>query len=521
MTAHVVNLVVSGVFHASILFLVSAGLQVVFGVQKIFNLACGSFYALGAYVGLSAGASYAEAGGPAPLLHPLLGLAGRGVGPVRIVVEPPALVLGRGARRGHAAPLREGLHARHGARHPGRRARHPGDGGDERDGHRADRRGLRRRRDRGPRVHAGRPRRRADRRRAPLDRDLRVSGARDAADLPNRHRGAGASAARPLRRGPGVSGPLAPAAAPAAPPLAPPAAPTHPARRVLRVRGYAPPLLGLNLLFGYTGLVSFGHALFLGIGAYTGAFLTSVFKVRSMEVILVAAAALGALVAAPVGALCVRYVKIYFGMLTLAFGMVFYTFVLKFYRLTGGDEGMPFLRPALVGRSLEDLPKTDYLVGPYYYYSLAVLVLATLVMWRIVRSPFGLCLKTIRDNPTKAETLGIGVARYRWCAFVISAGYAAVGGALLGPPTGNVDPTLAYWTQSGNIVFMTLLGGFASFFGPVLGAFVFIYLQDWVMSIVPFWRLIFGAILALIVIFAPGGLAGLWVRRPPVEASPP
>ena len=119
----------------------------------------------------------------------------------------------------------------------------------------------------------------------------------------------------------------------------------------------------------------------------------------------------------------------------------------------------------------------------------------------------------IRDNPAKAETLGIGVTRYRWCAFVISAVYAAVGGALLGPPTGNVDPTLAYWTQSGNIVFMTLLGGFASFFGPILGAFVFIYLQDPVMSVVPYWRLVFGAILAFVVIFAPGGLMGLFARR--------
>jgi len=87
-----------------------------------------------------------------------------------------------------------------------------------------------------------------------------------------------------------------------------------------------------------------------------------------------------------------------------------------------------------------------------------------------------------------------------------------VGGALLGPPTGNVDPTLAYWTQSGNIVFMTLLGGFASFFGPILGAFVFIFLQDTVMSVVPYWRLVFGAILALVVIFAPSGLMGLFAR---------
>ena len=113
----------------------------------------------------------------------------------------------------------------------------------------------------------------------------------------------------------------------------------------------------------------------------------------------------------------------------------------------------------------------------------------------------------------KAETLGISVARYRWCAFVISAVYAGVGGALLATPTGNVDPTLAYWTHSGNIVFMTLLGGFANFFGPLVGAFVFIYLQDYVMSVVSFWRLVFGAILAVLVIAAPEGLMGLFARR--------
>jgi len=282
---------------------------------------------------------------------------------------------------------------------------------------------------------------------------------------------------------------------------------------MLPFMAYAVVLLGLNLLFGYTGLVSFGHALFVAIGAYTGAVLTTRLGIRSLEAILLAAAVLGALAAAPVGAICVRHVKIYFGMLTLAFGMVFYTFLLKFYRLTGGDEGMPVLRPFLLGRDLGATPKIDYLAGPYYYYSLAVLVLAAAVMWRVVHSPFGLCLRTIRDNPLKAETLGVSVIRYRWWAFVISAVYAAVGGALLGPPTGNVDPTLAYWTQSGNIVFMTLLGGFAHFFGPVLGALVFIYLQDAVMSVVPYWRLVFGALLAAIVIFAPGGLMGLYSRR--------
>jgi branched-chain amino acid transport system permease protein len=289
-------------------------------------------------------------------------------------------------------------------------------------------------------------------------------------------------------------------------------APAYHVLLMLPFMAYAVVLLGLNLLFGYTGLVSFGHALFIGVGAYAGAFLTAHTPVRSLEVMLVLAAVAGALVAAPVGALCVRYVKIYFGMLTLAFGMVFYTFVLKFYRLTGGDEGMPVKRPSLLGLAFEALPKTDYLTGPYYYYSLAVLVVATAVMWRIVRSPFGLCLKTIRDNPLKAEALGVGVKRYRWLAFLISAVYASVGGALLGPPIGNVDPTLAYWTHSGDIVFMTLLGGFTNFFGPLLGAFVFIYLQDTIKSVVPYWRLIFGAILAVIVIFAPGGLMGLVTR---------
>ena len=287
--------------------------------------------------------------------------------------------------------------------------------------------------------------------------------------------------------------------------LLPWVAPTYHVLLMLPFMAYAVVLLGLNLLFAHAGLVSFGHALFIGLGAYTGAVLTTRTPVRSLEVILLAALLLGVAAAALVGALCVRYVKIYFGMLTLAFGMVFYTFLLKFYRWTGGDEGMRVLRPSLLGQGLDAMPKTDYLAGPYYYYSFAVLVAATCVMWRIVHSPFGLCLRTIRDNPAKAEALGLGVTRYRWYAFVISAAYAAVGGALLGPPTGNVDPTLAYWTQSGNSVFLTLLGGFASFFGPVVGAFVFIFLQDTVMSVLPYWRRRRGASRARSTSPCPGG----------------
>jgi branched-chain amino acid transport system permease protein len=276
--------------------------------------------------------------------------------------------------------------------------------------------------------------------------------------------------------------------------------------------GYGIALLGLNLLFGYTGLLSFGHALFVALGAYTAAFLTSGAGIVHLEVILVAAMAVALAVAVPVGLLCVRYVKIYFGILTLAFGMLFYSFLYKFYHLTGGDEGMRVLRPMLLGQGFEGLDKVPFLIGPFYYYALGLLVAAALVMWRIVHSPFGLCLRAIRENPDKAESVGVSVRRYRFFAFLIAAAFGAVGGTLLTIPTGLADPLLAYWTHSGNLVFMLLLGGFANFLGPLVGAFAFIVLQDQVMSLTEYWRFVFGAVLALIVVFFPRGLMGLLDR---------
>jgi branched-chain amino acid transport system permease protein len=276
--------------------------------------------------------------------------------------------------------------------------------------------------------------------------------------------------------------------------------------------GYGIALLGLNLLFGYTGLLSFGHALFVALGAYTAAFLTSALGVLHLEVIVMAAMVTALVVAVPVGLLCVRYVKIYFGMLTLAFGMLFYSFLYKFYHLTGGDEGMRVLRPKLLGQSFASLDKVPFLIGPYYYYSLVLLVVAALIMWRIVCSPFGLCLRAIRENPGKAEYVGVNVRRCRLLAFVIAGVFGAVGGTLLPISTGLADPLLAYWTHSGNLVFMMLLGGFTSFFGPLLGAFVFIFLKDQVMSLTEYWRFVFGAILAVVVIFFPRGLMGFLER---------
>jgi len=272
---------------------------------------------------------------------------------------------------------------------------------------------------------------------------------------------------------------------------------------------YAITVVGFNLLFGYTGLLSFGHALFMAVGAYTAAFLTSKFSVLYMEVILIVSVIVASILAALIGAICVRYIKIYFAMLTLAFGMLFYTFLLKFYYLTGGDEGMRVLRPYLLGFNFSEVPKMQFLTGSYYIYTFVILVILIFIMWKIISSPFGLCLKAIRDNPEKAEYLGVSVRKYRWYAFVISGAYAAIGGALLAPAIGQVDPGLTYWTHSGTLVFMTLLGGFENFFGPLIGGIVYIFLQDKIMSLTTYWRFIFGGILAFIVIAAPGGIAGV------------
>ena len=285
---------------------------------------------------------------------------------------------------------------------------------------------------------------------------------------------------------------------------------------VLPAFAYAIALLGFNLLFGYTGLLSFGHALFVAIGAYAAAVLSSKLGVKNFELILLISGALGAFAAIPVALLSVRYVRIFFGILTLAFGMLFHSFLFKFYDLTGGDTGIRVLRPSLFGKAFDDLDKTAFLIGPFYYYCLALLVLLGIVMWRIVHSPFGLHLTAIRENPRKAEYLGVRVRFFRLIAFLISAFYCAVGGVILAINTGQADPELAYWTHSGELVFMTVLGGFANFFGPLIGAFTFIFLKSELMGATQYWRFWLGAILVGIVVLFPRGLVGigqsLWAK---------
>jgi branched-chain amino acid transport system permease protein len=273
---------------------------------------------------------------------------------------------------------------------------------------------------------------------------------------------------------------------------------------------YAIALLGFNLLFGYTGLLSFGHAMFLGCGAYGAAILAGKYGLRSFELVLAAVVIGSMIVAVPIGLLCVRYVGIFFGMLTLAFGMLFHSFLFKFYHVTGGDSGMRVPRMNILGMELGRYNKIELLAGPFYYYCLVLLIIAGLLMWRIVHSPFGLHLQTIRDNARKAEYLGVRVHRMRLVAFVISAGFGAAGGVILGLRIGVADPDLVHWTHSGHLVFMTVLGGFANFFGPVVGALTLTVLQDQLQSLTQYWRFVLGAILALVVIGLPGGIAGLF-----------
>ncbi len=278
---------------------------------------------------------------------------------------------------------------------------------------------------------------------------------------------------------------------------------------VIPAFAYAITLLGFNLLFGYTGLLSFGHALFVAIGAYGAAVLSSRMGVRSFEAILLLSCAASIAIALPVALLSVRYVKIFFGILTLAFGMLFHSFLFKFYDLTGGDTGIRVLRPSLFGMDFKELDKTAFLIGPFYYYCLALLLVLGFVMWLLVHSPFGLHLVAIRENARKAEYLGVRVRLFRVIAFLVSAFYAAVGGVILGINTGQADPELAYWTHSGDLVFMAVLGGFANFFGPVLGAFAFTFLRSELMSATQYWRFCLGLVLAIIVIGFPRGLMGM------------
>ena len=265
--------------------------------------------------------------------------------------------------------------------------------------------------------------------------------------------------------------------------------------------------LGFNLLLGYTGLLSFGHSAFFGAGAYTVAFMVKYLKIASMELFLAGSVLVAAIISVLFGFVCVRYTRIFFSILTLALSQVLWSLAFKFYWVTGGTDGLRVPTPKLLGASAA-ADKMEFLAHQYYYYVLAVFVICVILMWVIVHSPFGKALQAIRDNETRAEFIGIRIRRYRLIVFVISGVFTGVAGALWAPLNGLTTPDVLVWTFSGEIVFMTVLGGFGTFVGPILGAVAFNYLKTYAVGVTVYWQLLLGTVLVVLVIALPTGIMG-------------
>ncbi|MBI4247689.1 MAG: branched-chain amino acid ABC transporter permease [Candidatus Rokubacteria bacterium] len=267
--------------------------------------------------------------------------------------------------------------------------------------------------------------------------------------------------------------------------------------------------LGFNLLLGYTGLLSFGHSAYFGMGAYGVAFVVKYLEITSMEAFVVAGTLAATAVAALFGFLCVRYTRIFFGILTLALSQVIWSLVLKFFWITGGSDGLRVPTPSLLGVEMApEQDKMSFLAHRYYYYVLVVFLIGVAVMWVIVHSPFGKALQAIRDNETRAEFVGVQVWRYRYLAFLVSGVYSGLAGALWVPLNGLTTPDVLHWTFSGKIVFFTVLGGFQTFLGPVVGAVVFNYLEIYAVGHTVYWQLVLGVVLVVLVLALPAGIVG-------------
>ena len=271
--------------------------------------------------------------------------------------------------------------------------------------------------------------------------------------------------------------------------------------------------VGFNLLLGYTGLLSFGHSAYFGMGAYAVAFIVKYLKIESMEVFVLGGVLASAAVAALFGFLCVRYTRIFFGILTMALSQVLWSLAFKFFWVTGGTDGLRVPTPTLLGGAIR-MPtgaaadKQSFLAHRYYYYVLALFILCLAVMWVIVHSPFGKALQAIRDNETRAEFVGVQVWHYRWVAFLISGAFTGLAGALWVPLNGLTTPDILHWTFSGEMVFFTVLGGFQTFLGPVVGAIVFNYLKTFAVGYTVYWQMLLGVVLVVLVLALPSGIVG-------------
>jgi branched-chain amino acid transport system permease protein len=279
-----------------------------------------------------------------------------------------------------------------------------------------------------------------------------------------------------------------------------------------RVLIYAMAAASLNLVLGYGGMVSFGHAAFFGAGAYIVAILAAE-GITSLWIAWPVAVAVAALAALVIGAISLRTRGVYFIMITLAFAqMMYYVFVsLKAY---GGDDGL-----SLPGRSSIGLGVSLSNDFVWYYIVLALLALVLFLLHRLLHARFGRVIEAIRENETRATAIGYPVYRYQLLCFVISGAIAGLAGALIANQTSYAGPTLLHWVQSGTLMIMVILGGVGRFWGGPIGAAVLLVLEE-VFSASPLlgpyalhWQLPVGLILLAVVLFAPQGLAGALAKR--------
>ena len=286
---------------------------------------------------------------------------------------------------------------------------------------------------------------------------------------------------------------------------------TELASRVL-VLGLA--AMSLNFLLGFTGVLSFGHAAYFGLGAY-GAAMTIKYLVPSTPLGMLVGIATGTLAAMVIGALIARLRGVYFAMVTIAFGQVFYFIAFRWNSVTGGDDGVSgWKRQALdLGFTQINLLGND---KAFYYFVLVCFAAAVTLMWLLLRSPFGRTLLAIRENERRARFLGIPVERHIWMSFVISCFFVSLAGTLYALLSNFTDPRALRWDQSGNFVIMAVLGGMRSFWGPLVGAAIFVVLQDYVSSHTQNWMSFIGLFFVLVVLFFPRGVLGI-MRRKGVE----
>ncbi len=257
--------------------------------------------------------------------------------------------------------------------------------------------------------------------------------------------------------------------------------------------------MSLDLLMGYAGMVSFGHSAFFGIGAYVAALALK--ETPHLLSALALPALVTALAALVIGFCSIRTSGVYFIMLTLAFSQMFYAYAFQTAWLGAEDGVFGVPRPRLVGLDLAN-------PTAFHLYLVALVCVAALVLWRVVRSPFGHVLRGIHENEGRMEAVGYAVQRYKLVAFVIAGTIAGVAGALYTQLNLTISPDAFFWTTSGEALLMVIIGGTGTLWGSVLGAAAFILLQSLVSSYTERWMLILGLTFVLFVLFAPGGIVG-------------